>query len=293
MSGAAPPEKSRVVLTLTATCLLAFAFFGDRRSDGRGRFRQQSGRRPRWKPRAPGRGRLDLDEWIVVRVRRTTSWDGSRPRNASLLSYSDGSRYTKADTRRDLNDVRGGHRRPDRERRATGLDVGHSQAALILDRMISFRRNASRGFGCYLTPTGHRSPSERPGTRRGRSGAPRRGSHRGASRGCSIVSDSRRTRSTPGRVRRTWAMSCLRATVGFTRMSVWALGDSVWLDSDWRRENETNLVSISDHVGAVEDLYALDRPRRFFAGDEIGDDEGSWRDALATTLRYTFAPWRP
>jgi hypothetical protein len=77
------------------------------------------------------------------------------------------------------------------------------------------------------------------------------------------------------------------------RLSEWALGDSVWLDGDWRRPGEHNAVIISDHVGITNDARATRLARDFLAGRPVADDSSSWRGALATTLSYAFAPWRP
>ncbi len=77
------------------------------------------------------------------------------------------------------------------------------------------------------------------------------------------------------------------------RLAVWALGDSVWLQGDWRRAGEINVVAISDHVGATNDARAVTAARRFFAGLPVQSDRASWRGALAAALRYAFEPWRP
>jgi hypothetical protein len=77
------------------------------------------------------------------------------------------------------------------------------------------------------------------------------------------------------------------------RLSVWALGDSVWLDRDWRRPGELNVVALSDHVGATNDGRALSAAKSFFAGREVPSDETSWRGAVVAVLRHLFAPWRP
>jgi hypothetical protein len=78
-----------------------------------------------------------------------------------------------------------------------------------------------------------------------------------------------------------------------SRLAVWALGDSVWLQGDWRRAGELNVVAISDHVGAVNDARAVTAARRFFAGASVEPDGASWRGALAAALRYAVEPWRP
>jgi hypothetical protein len=77
-------------------------------------------------------------------------------------------------------------------------------------------------------------------------------------------------------------------------MNVWALGDSVWLDRDWRRPGETNIVVASDHVGAVRNSRAIESARLFIAGDDVESDEGpTWQGALVHVLRFAFEPWRP
>ncbi|MDQ3951676.1 MAG: hypothetical protein M3279_01750, partial [Actinomycetota bacterium] len=80
---------------------------------------------------------------------------------------------------------------------------------------------------------------------------------------------------------------------GERRLAVWALGDSAWLQRDWRRTGEVNLVAISDHVGATNDSRAVAAARRFFAGQPVRSDSATWRGALAAALRYAFEPWRP
>ncbi len=79
----------------------------------------------------------------------------------------------------------------------------------------------------------------------------------------------------------------------YPRLSVWAIADSVWLSGDWRHEGHANVVAFSDHVGALNDPATTGAVRRFFAGESVTDDDLSWRGFLATTLRYTFEPWRP
>ena len=77
------------------------------------------------------------------------------------------------------------------------------------------------------------------------------------------------------------------------RLSVWALGDSVWLDRDWRRPGEMNIVALTDHVGATNDAHALDAIKRFFMEERLEDDEVSWQGGLVAVIRHLFAPWRP
>ena len=64
------------------------------------------------------------------------------------------------------------------------------------------------------------------------------------------------------------------------RLSVWALGDSVWLDRDWRRPGETNVVAVTDHVGIVNNGRAIEATKGFFVGGTPEGDEASWREIL-------------
>jgi hypothetical protein len=77
------------------------------------------------------------------------------------------------------------------------------------------------------------------------------------------------------------------------RLSVWALGDSVWLDRDWRRPGEVNMVALTDHVGVTNNRRSFQSVRTFFSGRALADDETSWRGAAVALLRYAFEPWRP
>ncbi len=77
------------------------------------------------------------------------------------------------------------------------------------------------------------------------------------------------------------------------RLSVWALGDSVWLDDDWRRSGEINIVALTDHVGVTNNAYAFDSIQLFYAGRRIDDDETSWKGVAVGILKYGFEPWRP
>ena len=77
------------------------------------------------------------------------------------------------------------------------------------------------------------------------------------------------------------------------RLALWALGDSVWLDGDWRRDDHLNVVVLTDHVGATRDGRGLDAARRFLEGAPVKGDAQSWRGALVSVFRYAFEPWRP
>ncbi len=77
------------------------------------------------------------------------------------------------------------------------------------------------------------------------------------------------------------------------RLTVWALGDSVWLDGDWRRPGEINIVALTDHVGVTDNAYAFDSAAKFYAGEKVEDDETSWKGVAVGVLKYAFEPWRP
>ena len=290
VSGAAPPERSRVILAVTAACLVLFAVFviGDRMAGDDFGNRTVAGRDGSL-VLLGGADSTSTSGSLYGFDVRVLGWEQS---DASLLSYSDGSRYTKADTRRDLGDIAIGIADQIESGDPPVSMFGHSQAALIVDRMIVAGLALPEGAVVISPPPATAPDLNVPAPDEVGEGRP----GGDLARGFSWLLD--RVGLSPYDVDAGASPSNLENVVppsdgGVRRMSVWALADSVWLDSDWRRRNETNLVSISDHVGAVNDLYALERARRFFAGDELGDDEGSWRGALATTLRYAFAPWRP
>ena len=78
-----------------------------------------------------------------------------------------------------------------------------------------------------------------------------------------------------------------------SRLAIWALGDSVWLDREWRRPGELNVIVPTDHVGAVSNPHAVAMARRFLGGGEIAEDDLTWRVVMVNVLRYAFEPWRP
>jgi hypothetical protein len=77
------------------------------------------------------------------------------------------------------------------------------------------------------------------------------------------------------------------------RVAVWALGDSVWLEGDWRRPGENNVVAITDHVGVTNDPRAISTMAEFFANRPIPNDDSTWRGLAVDVLRYAFEPWKP
>ena len=289
-SGAAPAERSRVIAALTAATLVVFGvlIIGDRMGQddfGNRTVQGLSGSVVLLGGADSTSTAGSLSDFDV----RFLGWEAD---DGSVLSYTDSPRYTKVDTRGDLGEIAAVIAR---QIEATAPPVsmfGHSQAALILDRMIvaDLALPATAvviSSPPQTTPDLNVPPPDEIGE--GRPGGD-------LARGFAWLLD--RVGLSAYDVDVEASPVNLGDVVpdgdgGVRRMSVWALADSVWLDSDWRRPNEANFVAITDHVGAVVDSYALEKSADFFAGEDVGDDEGSWRGALATTLRYAFAPWRP
>jgi hypothetical protein len=220
---------------------------------------------------------------------RALGWKRSR---TVVLSYrSAGRRYTAADTHGDLDDV--ARVVADQLRRTGEGDalVGHSQAALVVDRALAQGASFPARVAVISPPPPFPSDLDLPPPGVDAPGAPAGDLDR-------ILVDILGSVGLP-----TYDASVpaspvnLRPVIGrdpeVSRLAVWALGDSVWLDGDWRRPGEINVVSLNDHVGAVGDPRTLETAHSFLAGKEVNDDEGSWRGLLVSAIRYTFEPWRP
>jgi hypothetical protein len=210
---------------------------------------------------------------------------------STLLSYGRGGRaYTAADTRRDLSELAEIVAEQIAEADPPRALVGHSQASLVLDRLLARGLTAPEasvqlaGSPVYPPPVEVSPP--------GQSGAGRPGSD--FARAFSWVFDH--LGFSPLHLDSPAAPTNLETVAvrsGPPRLAVWALGDSVWLDGDWRRPGEVNVVGLTDHVGVTNNSRALAIARDFLAGTAVSDDEGSWRGALASLVRYAFEPWRP
>ena len=215
------------------------------------------------------------------------------PRERSrMLSYrADGRPMTRADTRGSLDRATAAVAAQIADEEPPVVLLGHSQAALIVDRLIG------RGLevperGVLLAPPPPFPPSVAiPPPGRSGIGAP------GGDVARAVAASMRAAGINPYDVDAAAFPTNLETVVvrdtRVPRLSVWALGDSVWLDRDWRRPGETNVVALTDHVGIVNNGRAITTTRDFLQGGEVAGDEASWRGAVVSILRHVFAPWRP
>ena len=214
------------------------------------------------------------------------------PRSRStVLSYRTERRYAASDTRGDLSEiavrvaVQIANLDPPR------FVLGHSQAALILDRMEAGRLGIGERVA-VISPSPTRPPTlEAPPPGESGIGKPGADLARALSAGLELVGFQGFDIDAESSPVQLDEVTPQRRSV--PRLAVWALGDSVWLDQDWRRNGEINVISLSDHVGATTNTRSLDTVRRFFTGRRIEGDETSWRGLLVSMFRYAFEPWRP
>jgi hypothetical protein len=169
--------------------------------------------------------------------------------------------------------------------------LGHSQAALILDRILN-RGRPRPEFSSMLAPPPPTPPIlEIPDP--DKDGVGRPGGD--LTRGISWVLD--KVGFEPFDVDAPNSPTNLNPVVirdtALPRLSVWALGDSVWLEEDWRRPGEINVIALTDHVGVTDNAYAFEVTEKFFAGEKVDDDETSWKGVAVGVLKYAFEPWRP
>lgn len=217
---------------------------------------------------------------------------GFRESRTEVVSYRGaGQEYGISDTHTDLTEV--AHRVAEQvaEAGAPRFLLGHSQAGLILDRLLDDGLEApDRAVSLapsppYPPPVAAPAPGvdapARPGT--------------DVARAFSGLLDAVGLQGFPVDVPN-YPPHLEAIEVpgsGTPRLAVWALGDSVWLDGDWRRAGEINLVALTDHVGVANNARALAATRDFFAGRRIEDDSASWRGFAVSLLSHGFAPWRP
>ena len=212
--------------------------------------------------------------------------------SSEILSYRGaGLPYDKEDSRGDLDRVA--------ERVASQLEdledpvylLGHSQAALVLDRLIEQGVSLPEAAAMLAPPPQTPPPVNVPPPDRDGEGRP----GGDFARGLSWLMDKAGlepfdidAEAAPVHLRRV-----VTPEVEPRRVAVWALGDSVWLYGDWRRRGEINVIALSDHVGVTTNARAYDAAQRMFEGKQVRGDESSWKSGLVTVLRYAFEPWRP
>jgi hypothetical protein len=216
---------------------------------------------------------------------------GYRMARTVNLSYSGkGRSYTVRDTREDLDQIAatisdelGSLAEPVRL-------LGHSQAALILDRLVKMNLALPQGAAVFAAPPRRPPDLSIPPPNNVGTGKVAGDVARALSvlldvvgAGFDVDADASPTNLEPVSVSRT----------RLPRLSIWPLADAVWLDRDWRRPGEVNVVSVTDHVGVTNNARAIAAVRSFFNGEPVVGDEASWRGALVAIIRYAFEPWRP
>jgi hypothetical protein len=169
--------------------------------------------------------------------------------------------------------------------------LGHSQAALILDRILKMHLDAPTKAVLLAAP-----PPYPPSLTVPRSGSQGRGAvvadiARPLSRVFELFGAAGFNLDAPAAPFHLRQVVVKRAAT--PRAALWALGDSVWLQGDWRRPGETNAVATTDHVGITDNPKALAIARDFFAGRSTQERGPSWGGFAVNALRYAFEPWRP
>jgi hypothetical protein len=208
-----------------------------------------------------------------------------------MLSYApDGGDYQAADTRRDLDRVAETMAVQIEEATEPAVLLGHSQASLILDRTPDLG-DSGLGAAAVVAPSVPEPPSvEVPPP--GDDGEGRVGGDLARAFSDILQEVGLSPYDVDGPASPT-NLDSVDPAPGARRLSLWALGDSILLEDDWRRPGETNLVVLSDHVGATRNPRALDAARLFLQGKDVGSDEASWRSLPVNVFRYAFEPFRP
>jgi hypothetical protein len=212
-------------------------------------------------------------------------------RRTTVLSYRRGGTYGEAATHGSLGAVaRVVAAQLGRLHRPIDL-VGHSQAALILDRILKMRLQAPDKAVLLAAPPPYPPSVTVPASGQTGPGAVAADIARPLSRVFELFgADGFNIDAAAA------PFHLKRVVVGgapIPRVAVWALGDSVWLENDWRRPGETNIIAITDHVGITNDPRALATARTFFESRRVQQEGTSWRGFAVNVLRYAFEPWRP
>jgi hypothetical protein len=209
-----------------------------------------------------------------------------------LLSYrGDGTEYSKADTHADLGLVAAAVADQIDDAEPPRVLLGHSQAALILDRVL--RSDLAEPEAAVLLAPSPPIPPPVEIPQPSLDGPGRVGGDLARAFSWLLDTVGLEPLDIDGPASPTNLEAVIVEESGTPRLSVWAMGDSVWLARDWRRPGETNVVALTDHVGVTNDGRALELAREFFNGETIEPDDSSWRGAVAGFYRYLFEPWRP
>jgi hypothetical protein len=211
---------------------------------------------------------------------------------AKVLSYRGVDEpWTKADTHGDLTEIAVAVSDQIAEAEEPTVMLGHSQAALILDRIVDRGLDGPQRSAVFAPPPPFPPSVLIPAPDESGVGKPGGDLTRAFASALDAIGLESFEVDSPGFPTNLEAVALIDSDV--RRLAVWALGDSVWLDRDWRRPGETNIVAITDHVGVVNNGRALEVTKGFFEGVGPESDEASWRGAMASLLRHAFAPWRP
>jgi hypothetical protein len=217
---------------------------------------------------------------------------GFRDSRTDVVSYRGaGEEYGIVDTHTDLDDV--AQRVADQITAAAAprFLVGHSQAGLILDRLLDEGLEAPDRAVMLAPPPPYPPPVAAPPPGLdvpGRPGTDVARAFSGLLGAVGLQEFPVDVANYPPHLERVEVPSS-----DTPRLSVWALGDSVWLDGDWRRPGEVNVVAVTDHVGVANNARSLAATRDFFRGRRVDDDSASWRGFAVSLLSHAFAPWRP
>lgn len=217
---------------------------------------------------------------------------GFDPRRTIVLSYLgvEGP-YEARDTRADLVEIARAVARQLDDVEHPRFLLGHSQAALIVDRIIVEGLPLPDSAVALAGPPPFPPAVSIPPSGQHAPGRPGGDAARAFSSLVDALGGPRFDIDAPA------SPTNLRPVVApespIPRLSVWAVVDSVWLDTDWRRPGEVNVVALTDHVGVTRNGYAFETAEAFFRGERVAGHEVSWQGFLVSTMRYTFEPWRP
>ncbi|HEX2241133.1 MAG TPA: hypothetical protein VHJ82_08360 [Actinomycetota bacterium] len=216
---------------------------------------------------------------------------GFRRDAAQRLSYRGlDEDYGILDTRGDLDVIAQKVAEQVEDSSAPRFLLGHSQAALILDRVLAEDASLVDAAAVLSGPPRAAPHLAIPKPDRSGIGKPAGDVARAISWLVGMGIEHPFDVDAPGAPLKQRAV---QASATERRLAVWPLVDSVWLDQDWRRPGEINVVAFTDHVGVVNNGHALSQVETFFAGEPVSGDESSFAGFLAAVLRYTFEPWRP